>query len=228
MQSGLLVEEAGRQPLLLDCGCGVLANLQRSDVAFDDVGDVLLTHNHLDHVNDLIALVKADWLVGREELRVWGPPGTRETVEGFLETYPYMQDCVDLEVREVEAGDSFQVRDWNVSTLETEHSVPSMALRLDGEFVYSGDTEPVEEMRGFADECEVLVHECSFPDSVDVGNHTHPSGLADVLDGCGVSRVYLTHLYPHVRGEEQEMIETIEEGFDGVVGFAEDMMRVGV
>lgn len=224
----MLVRQDGLSPLLLDCGSGVLQNLQRSGVAFDDVGDVLLTHNHLDHVNDLIALVKADWLVGREELRVWGPPSTRETVTGFLETYPYMRDRVDLEVREVEPGDSFQVGDWSVDTLETEHSVPSMALRLEGKFVYSGDTEPVEGMRGFADGCEVLVHDCSFPDSVDVGNHTRPSGLAEVLDGCGVSRVYLTHLYPHVQGEERGMIETIEERFEGQVGFAEDMMRVGV
>ncbi|MDY7081127.1 MAG: MBL fold metallo-hydrolase, partial [Halobacteria archaeon] len=63
MQSGVLIED--EEPFLIDCGSGVLHNLERSNVKFDDVANVLFTHNHLDHVADFLPLVKADWLVGR-------------------------------------------------------------------------------------------------------------------------------------------------------------------
>ncbi|MDY6765151.1 MAG: MBL fold metallo-hydrolase, partial [Halobacteria archaeon] len=94
-------------------------------------------------------------------------------------------------------GDSFQVKRRSVDTLPTKHSVTSMAYKIDNSFVYSGDTEPVSRMTDFADGCDVLIHDCSFPDEIDVGNHTKPSGLAGVLEDCDVNRVYLTHLYPH-------------------------------
>jgi len=61
-----------------------------------------------------------------------------------------------------------------------------------------------------------------------MSNHTHPSELAEVLKGCSVKRVYITHLYPHTSGKEDKMVETIGEGFDGEVATAEDMMTVEV
>ncbi|MDY6765150.1 MAG: MBL fold metallo-hydrolase, partial [Halobacteria archaeon] len=91
VQSGILLKD---DPLLFDCGSGVLHNLTRTSINFDDVGDVLLTHNHLDHVSDLLALIKADWLVGREELNVYGPPGTGDTVDGLFDAFEYLKDRV--------------------------------------------------------------------------------------------------------------------------------------
>lgn len=228
VQSGILVRKDRHPPLLMDCGSGVLHNLHRSPLEFDDVGHVLLTHNHLDHMNDIMPLIKADWLVGKEELVLYGPPGTLDTVDQLFDAFDYMKDRIELEVNEINPGNSFNVGGWSVDTLHTKHSVESMAFRLEGNFVYSGDTEPFEAMADFADGCSVLVHDCSFPDDIDVGNHTRPQGLAGILEGCSVDRVYLTHLYPHVNGNEERMLETVREGFDGVVEFAGDMKRVSV
>lgn len=226
-QSGILVED---DPLLFDCGSGVLHNLHRSRVNFEDVGHVLLTHNHLDHISDLLPLIKADWLVGREEIEIYGPPGTQDTVDGLFDTFEYMQDRIEVGVEEVEPGESFSIEafDRRIETLETKHSVTSMAYKVDDSFIYSGDTEPIDEMSDFVDGCDVLVHECSFPDEIDVGNHTKPSGLADVLEGVEVNEVYLTHLYPHVQGNERKMVETIEKKFDGRVLIPQDMETIEV
>jgi ribonuclease BN (tRNA processing enzyme) len=225
VQSGLLLED---DELVFDCGVGVMHNLNRSRVRLDDVSDFLLTHAHLDHVNDLIAIIKADWLLGRESVRVYGPPGTEETVNGLLDAYDYLKEKTNVEITEFEPGDSFEVAGRSIETFPTEHSVPSTAYRVDDAFVYSGDTEPLEEIAEFAEGCDVLVHECSFPDGMDMSNHTHPSELAQVLEGCSVNRVYITHLYPHTSGKEDEMVETIAENFDGEVNVAEDMMTVEV
>jgi ribonuclease BN (tRNA processing enzyme) len=224
-QSGLLVEDDG---VVFDCGVGVMHNLDRSRVRVDEVSDFLLTHAHLDHVNDLMAILKADWLLGRESMKVYGPPGTEETVTGLLDAYEYLKEKTQVEITEFEPGDSFEVSGRSIETFPTEHSVPSTAYRVDDAFVYSGDTEPIEEIAEFAEGCDVLIHECAFPDGMDMSNHTHPSELAGVVEGCSVNRVYITHLYPHTSGKENEMVETIGENFDGDVGVAEDMMTVEV
>ncbi len=231
VQSGLLVEDSESgdetEPIVLDCGVGVMHNLNRC-ARVDDVGDFLLTHAHLDHVNDLPAVVKADWLLGRESVRVHGPPGTDDTVGGLMDAYGYLKEKTTVEVEEFEPGDSFEVAGRKIDTFPTEHSVPSTAYRVDDSFVYSGDTEPVPELAEFADGCDVLVHECSFPDGMNMSNHTHPSELAEVVEDCSVNRVYLTHLYPQTRGKEEEMAETVAESFDGTVTVADDMMTVEI
>ncbi|MDZ7688148.1 MAG: MBL fold metallo-hydrolase [Halobacteriales archaeon] len=225
VQSGLLVED---DELVFDCGVGVMHNLNRSRVRVDDVSDFLLTHAHLDHVNDLPAIIKADWLLGRESINVYGPPGVEETVGGLLDAYDYLKQKTDVDITVFEPGDSFGVAGRRIETFPTQHSVPSTAYRVDDAFVYSGDTEPVEEIAEFAEGCDVLVHECSFPDGMDMSNHTHPSELAEMVEDCSVNRVYMTHLFPHTSGKEDEMVETVAENFDGEVATAEDMMTVEV
>ena len=225
VHSGLVVEDEG---FLFDCGSGVLHNLNRSRVPVDGVANVFLTHTHLDHVNDLMALVKADWLLGREAIQVYGPPGTAETLNHLVDAYDYMREKMTIGVTEFEPGESLEVGGHEFETFPTEHSVPSMAYRMDDSFVYSGDTEAVEGMAEFASGCDVLIHECSFPDEIEVSNHTRPSTLAPVLEECFVNRVYLTHLYPHTRGEEDEMVETAGENYGGEVRIAEDMQTIEV
>jgi ribonuclease BN (tRNA processing enzyme) len=47
-----------------------------------------------------------------------------------------------------------------------------------------------------------------------------------VLAGHEIGRVYLTHLYPHTDGHHEEMIEAVEERFDGDVRIAGDGLTV--
>jgi len=225
VQSGILLEDI---PFLFDCGSGVVHNLNRSSVEVDDVGHVFLTHSHLDHINDLMSLVKADWLLGRKAIRVYGPTGTQEAIESLFDAYEYLRGKTAVGVNEFEPGAEFEILGHSISTLPTEHSVNSTAYRLDDSFVYSGDTEPVEGMAEFASGCDVLIHECSFPDTMDMSNHTHPMELADIVEDCFVNRLYMTHLYPHTRGLEDKMLQAVEQKFDGETEIAEDMQSIDV
>ncbi len=225
-QTGILLEEAGRT-VLVDCGSGVLHRLQQSGVGYEDVSTVLLTHHHLDHVADLLPLMKARWLAGEDHLEVVGPRGTKGLVDGLLEIYDYMQDRLDLQVREVVPGE-FSVADFDVSAYETRHSVPCLAYRFDDRFTFSGDSEAFAGLANFAEGSAVLAHDCSFPDDVDVSNHPTPEKLGRELAGHDVGRVYLTHLYPHTDGRHTEMLESIAEYYDGDVRFAEDLRTISI
>jgi ribonuclease BN (tRNA processing enzyme) len=228
-QTGLLLESGDREPLLVDCGSGVLHALARTDVGYEGVSTVLLTHHHLDHVADLLPLLKAKWLAGTTDLTVAGPPGTRELVEELLDVHDYMRGRLDLTFRTVEPGLQ-TVGGYEVEAVETVHSAYCLAYRFadgeGGDVTFSGDTEAVEDVAELADGSAVLIHDCSFPDSVDVSNHPTPSQLGATLAGREVGTVYLTHLYPHTDGEHDAMRESIAERYDGEVRFARDGLVV--
>jgi ribonuclease BN (tRNA processing enzyme) len=240
-QTGLLLE-SGEDRLLVDCGSGALHGLARMPVGYEGVDTVLLSHHHLDHVSDLPVLMKARWLAGETDLTIAGPPGTRELVEGLLDVHEYMQDRLDLTLREVDPG-AFTLSGFDVAAMETRHSMYCLAYRFtpaaveDGTtddarptVTFSADTEAFEELVAFADGSAVFVHDCSFPDEVDVDNHPTPSILGETLAAADadLGRVYLTHLYPHTDGRHEEMLDSLGEHYDGDVRFARDGMTVDV
>ncbi len=225
-QTGILVQDEGRT-LLVDCGSGILHRLQQSGVGYERISTVLLTHHHLDHVADLLPLMKARWLAGEEHLEVVGPQGTKSLVDGLLSVHEYMQDKLDLQVREVHPGE-FSVAGFDVSAYETRHSLPCLAYRFDDRFTFSGDSEAFAGLANFAEGSAILVHDCSFPDDVDVSNHPTPETLGRELAGREIGRVYLTHLYPHTEDRHEEMLESIGAHYDGDVRFAEDLTTVSI
>ena len=230
VQTGLLVE--GDRPLLVDCGSGVLHALARTGVGYEGVDSVLLTHHHLDHVSDLLPLIKARWLAGETGLTVTGPPGTHDLVDGLLGVHEYMRGKVDLDVRELEPGGSTQLAGLSVLSHETAHSAQCLAYRFTNSngtsFVFSGDSEARADLCALADGAAALTHDCSFPDDVDVSNHPTPTSLGRALAAADpdVGRVYLTHLYPHTEGRHEEMLDALTTQYDGDVRFARDGQTV--
>jgi len=232
MQSGLLLSSADRS-LLVDCGSGVLHRLANTDVGYEAVSSLLLTHHHLDHVADLLPLIKARWLAGEEHLEIVGPLGTKGLVDDLLSVYEYLDGRIELRIREVTADQSFDVAGFHTESHETRHSMDGLAYRFTESsaelptFAFSGDTEAFAGLARFASPCRVLAHDCSFPNSVDVSGHPTPTRLGEALADCEVDRLYLTHLYPHTEGNLDEMREAVSGGgFDGEVRIARDGLRL--
>lgn len=225
-QTGLLVSDGDRR-LLVDCGSGVLHGLARTDVGYEGVSSLLLTHHHLDHVADLMPLMKARWLAGEEHLEIVGPEGTKSLVDGLLDVHEYMQDRLDLTVREIGPHD-FEIAGFEVEGYETRHSMYCLAYRFDDLFTFSGDSEAFEGLASFAEGSAILVHDCSFPDDVDVSGHPTPAELGETLAGHEIGRVYITHLYPHTEGRHEEMLESVGERYDGDVRIADDGLSVTI
>ena len=244
-QTGLLVQ-SGEDRLLVDCGSGALHGLARTNVGYEHVDTLLVTHHHLDHVSDIMPLLKARWLDGQEGMTIAGPAGTPALVEGMLDTHEYMQDRMHLDLRTVgpttgaegETGEGTEgphrIAGFDVEAMETRHSMDCLAYRFEHEggppFVFSGDSGAFPELVEFADGAAVLAHDCSFPDGVDVSNHPTPSSLGETLAtaDADIGRVYMTHLYPHTGGHEEGMLASIGDHYDGDVRFAEDGLTVDV
>lgn len=88
--SSALVELDGLR-LVFDCGRGVAARLAELGYRQDDLSHVVISHFHADHVSDLVPLMQAgSWSrtdPRTRDLHVWGPPGLRRLVEGWLDLY---------------------------------------------------------------------------------------------------------------------------------------------
>lgn len=235
VQSGLIIEvnsESLKKPLLFDCGCGVLQRIFESGYDHKIINTIFLTHLHLDHVSDVLALLKANWLVGVNNFHIFGPQGTQTWYETTMSPYTYI-DKLDVTIHELKPGEVLEFSDYTISTSATVHSVQSLAYKVENEgnsIVYTGDTEPSCEVMKFAQEADVLIHECSFPLTFDVEHHTTPHTLAECIKKCGlnVEKLYLTHIYPQMMGHELETLTYIKKVFAHKVEFAYDLLQVHI
>jgi ribonuclease Z len=96
------------KPLLFDCGAGTLLRLAEAGFSPLEVDVALLTHLHLDHVSDLLALAKARWLMGEDRMEVFGPDGTEVWFEALRSLYPYLEE-LDVSITIVRPGDEFSL-----------------------------------------------------------------------------------------------------------------------
>jgi ribonuclease Z len=79
---------AGGNFYLVDTGPGAWKNLALWHIPAPRLGAVMLTHYHSDHIGDLGEVNLQTWAQGRDHpLRVYGPPGVDQVVNGFAQAY---------------------------------------------------------------------------------------------------------------------------------------------
>jgi ribonuclease BN (tRNA processing enzyme) len=207
------LEGAAKDPLMVDFGATALLALRRFELDPHRLRTVLVTHLHGDHVAGLPFLIIDGMFnrLRRAPLRLIGPPGTGERVEGLLRLcYGSAAETdrpFEIELTEVEPGDEVQLEGATVQALRAEHgSGPDQPLgyRLRGEagrcVVFSGDTAMTDELLRAAHGADLLVAECSALDDPGSG-HCSWTQWCRVLPELDTGRVILSHLPAEVRAE---------------------------
>ncbi len=220
-QSGIYIETDLN--ILVDCGHGVFLRMAQKGISPEDIDLIAVTHSHTDHMGDLIAILKARWLKGADDLKIMAPPEARKTLSAIINAYGYLKE----KLRFVFVDCPAVVGKNEIECAPASHSVETWGYRIDhgGKGVtISGDTHPASEIFELA-EGGVLVHELSFPSGVDIRNHTTPEKLIPFLQKYEFSKVILTHMYP----EALERIDEIRGEFRRYnTLFAQDMMELEV
>jgi ribonuclease Z len=71
--------------VLVDCGWGTARRLIPSGIQPARIDTAIFTHMHSDHITDVPDFLFLRWVTGASTpLRVYGPEGTREMIDGFL------------------------------------------------------------------------------------------------------------------------------------------------
>ncbi len=229
VRAGLLVE-AGPVRLLLDCGSGVTQRLADHGIDWMGITHVALTHFHADHFADFPTLVFA-WkygaLPGRVlPLDVVGPPGTVLLLQRLTEAFgDWLRDPgFVMHVREMTPGDAIVLPGGaRLSSRKVPHTEESVAYSVEygrRRVVYTGDTGYDPELAVWAGECDLLVCECSLPQSMGIPIHLTPEECGVIAAAARPAHLALTHFYPPV--EQVDVRAIVAEQYDGDIILAHD------
>lgn len=279
-QSGILITLDSGRHYLFDCGAGITRNMVRANVSPTDVTAVFLTHLHHDHVCDFPLFVITGWMWDREDSpTVIGPKGTAHFVRHLFEGGAFKADfearssyarrrtnlaAVRPEVIECEPGIAYRDEHVTLRCDWVEH-IPreisecfGVRLEAEGKIVaFSGDTAPCEAMVELARDADLLIHECTFPETfiahrarTGVGTyaHTSPTELGRIAARANVKRLLPTHFghfdctHPLIRriarhhmpvelmGPQRmdEVVRDIRRHYRGPLQIASDLLRIDV
>lgn len=207
--AGYLVE-AGEHRILLDCGPGAAHTMARHGLDWWGITHVVLSHWHLDHIGDVPTLVFA-WrharLAGRAApLVVVGPAGTGALITRWAAALGawLAEPGFPLQVIEPALGEPLDLGGGVVLTSRSvPHTEESVAYSLEHEgkrLVYTGDTGHDPSLGAWAAGCDLLLAECSLPDSMPVPIHLTPSETAALATAAAPGVLVVTHMYPPLEG----------------------------
>uniref|UniRef100_A0A831X1G0 MBL fold metallo-hydrolase n=1 Tax=Thermorudis peleae TaxID=1382356 RepID=A0A831X1G0_9BACT len=246
---------AGERTILVDCGAGVMRRLLESGLDPARVTRLFLTHLHSDHTLDYAEFILGSWAMGREELAVYGPPGTAR-LHRLLLLEPYADDIayrvslgrspagvLDIAVHEcpLEPGVIYDDGGLRVSAVPVIHSAPTLALRFDyagRSLVISGDTAYCPELVELARGAAVLVHDACLAPALALQPNPLWGNLAERLrhhhatpaEAARVAReagVRTLVLTHFLRGVyEGPALEGARREFDGEVILGRDLMEI--
>jgi ribonuclease BN (tRNA processing enzyme) len=223
VSSGLMVETAG-EPLIFDLGAGVLHRLSCSLPEITKIEHVFISHLHIDHVSDMVALIQSLWLSGFDKtLNIYGPSALLKMASGLGEIFPYLKGKIKVKYHQVEPGFQVKTKNWTVLAFPVVHGdFEAYGFHIEAEgkrVVYSGDTAPCKEMVRVAKGADLLIHECSLPDRMKelATTHTTPADLGKLAAEAQVKSLVLTHLYPELLEELNEALNSIRVSFSGKI-----------
>jgi ribonuclease BN (tRNA processing enzyme) len=229
VQSGHLIE-TGSVRLLLDCGSGIATRLADVGARWQEITHLAISHFHADHVVDLPTLLYA-WRYGQlpprsSGLDLIGPVGTVRLLSRFAAIFGdgLLSLGFPISIREMAPGDSIALSDdVRLGCTKVPHTEESMAYSVEARgrrIVYTGDTGPDEALGQWAKGCDILVAECSLPESMAIATHLTPSQCGTLGAAAQPGVLALTHFYPPV--EAVDIRGEVGARFGGHVVLATD------
>jgi len=229
VQSGHFVE-AGRVKLLMDCGSGVTTRLADLGIRWQEITHLAITHFHADHVVDVPTILYA-WRYGQlpprsAPLAIIGPVGTLKLLSGFATIFGQglLSLGFPMSVHELLPGAETSLGDdVTLRCVKVPHTDESMAYSVERHgrrIVYTGDTGPDDLLGRWAEGCDVLLAECSLPDSMAIGTHLTPTQCGALGAAARPGVLALTHFYPPV--EAVDVRGEVGAQFSGTVALATD------
>ncbi|MDP5133730.1 MAG: MBL fold metallo-hydrolase [Paraglaciecola sp.] len=172
---------------LIDVGDGTAGQLAKAGLNIKNVDAVFISHLHFDHTGGLPAVLSLRWQTSTKNLlTVYGPPGTKQTVEGIFAymTYGALGNygvpgqktelaSNNVKVVEISDGDVVNLDGFKLSAIrnshyswpkdsEEWHKFQSLSFKFelaDYTVVFTGDTGPSEAVAQLSENVDLLISE---------------------------------------------------------------------
>jgi len=201
-QPAYLIEK-GDVRILLDCGEGTLEKLFKCTcLDVSDLGFILITHAHGDHLLGLPTLIQRAKYLGKK-LNVAAPSPVMKSIKELLSALqiPHYMDYITVTELQSEVWTQLS-KDVYVKAVDAIHPVPSVSyiLRVGSKTIaYSGDTWPNDDFLLEAKGADVLIHEISAPlgmiEEARLHGHTPSEYALDILRKVKPRYFIPTHYY---------------------------------
>lgn len=229
---GLLLEADGCEPLVIDT-CGgfeltrALAKAGYRNERLNELGNVIITHGHGDHIGGMMAL-----FIAVENLHLYGPKEALEAVQTLLQTtYPHFGNVRERGVIYTETCPSktYAIGGFKISFYEVIHRVPTYAVRVEHAnkvLAFSADSLPCDALIRCARTADLFICDaiCAADDSYSDYSaalmHPVATEAAEMAKQAGAKALALTHLVRYATPET--MLAEARAIFNGPVTLADD------
>jgi ribonuclease BN (tRNA processing enzyme) len=198
-----------RTQLVLDLGPGTLQELRRH-TDFRTLHAVIVSHMHVDHVLDLLALRHAlayNPLPAPAPVPVWLPPGGADLLAQATAPFDACDEpgrfAATVKVAEYDPAQPLTIGDVVVTFAPAKHYLPAWAIRVQTPaglaLGYTGDTGPAAALAEFFAEVHVLVAEATLLEPGARPRNERGSLTAaeagELAVAAGVDILVLTHMW---------------------------------
>jgi ribonuclease Z len=198
-----LLELGNGDKFIFDVGTGSNERIAATQIPYNYLDKVFLSHLHTDHFGDLDALFISGALAGRQKpLRVWGPSGDTPELgtkyaldhllkaltwdlagrKGLTDPRGYHMDVTEFDYKGMNQI-VYQENDVTIRSWPAIHAIDgsvSYSLEWNGlKFVFGGDTYPNKWYDEYAKDADLAIHECfiTVPDMITKFQFTPQSAL---------------------------------------------------
>jgi len=250
--SGYVIWREGKARLLIDIGSGSMFRFEQSGASLNDLDVILLSHMHVDHTNDLPALVKASFFSDRNrDLPIYGPTGNRfmPSASNYLEDLFWLDGAYQYLNRYLDGTDIYRLLPFDVDTKGKAEQVvladsryrltavpvhhgplPALAWRVEiagKTLVFSGDMNNDNgTLANLAKQADLLVAHHAVPEGITgVARNLHmpPSVIGKIAAKARVKLLVLSHRMNRTFGQEQTSTAQIRRTYNGPMQFADDL-----
>jgi ribonuclease Z len=200
--------------LLIDCGGDVYGALLRAGLGPNDLGDLFITHAHIDHIGSLPSLLESYRLGGRSQpLHIFALPEVMAVARKLIAAFDFELELdnwtYDVSFHEIEHGEELTLGGYEGRILRMDHAVPSAGVRLElprGPVAYTCDTQPNPALLELGRGARLLITESTFlrqhAEYARMTKHMTAYEAGQQATACGAETLALVHV-----GEGEDTVE---------------------
>ncbi|MGA1863936.1 MAG: MBL fold metallo-hydrolase [bacterium] len=218
--------------ILIDCGSGTLFQLEKAGKSYKSIDAIFITHMHPDHISDLVPLIQAliatPGFKREKDILIAGPNGLKGFYERCIASF--IRRLKTFQCKLVEIKDRLDMDSLFVFSTKTVHTEESIAYRFEAEgksVVITGDCDFDKSLIKFTEDADLVVIDCSFPDSLKVKGHMTSKECGFIANSARVKILLLSHIYPTMYPDNIRLMEC-SRVFSGDVRLAEDLLEINI
>lgn len=228
--SGVLIQENGVNSLV-DFGYGNLKQLLNLGITYHDINRIFFTHNHPDHMCDLIPFLfgsRYQLDARKKDLQIVAGPGFQEFFDKLMTAFKHWLKPTEYQLNIFELDEGvYEFETLKVRAEKVKHIAMSRGYRFTNgkgkSVALSGDTDYCQGMIELGKQADLMILECAWPDEEKTEGHLGPTLAGRLAFEADCKKLCLTHFYPPC--DLEDIRKTVQETYKGELVLAHDLMQ---